>query len=138
MFSETNWLAVFITALSSMVIGFIWYNPKVFGTAWMKATGLTPDAAKKSNMAVIFGLSYLCSVVVCAFLSTWVHPDENYSPFVHGAYHGMMLSAFVAVPFVIQNALYETRGWKYTLINVSYTVVTMGVEGGILFLWPSA
>ncbi|MBL0317008.1 MAG: DUF1761 domain-containing protein [Flavobacteriales bacterium] len=137
MFSETNWLAVFVTALTSMIVGFIWYNPKVFGTAWMKATGLTMDDSKKSNMGLIFSLSYVCSVVVCAFLSTWVHPDDHLSPFMHGAFHGMMLSVFIAVPFVIQNALYETRGWKYALINASYTVVTTSIEGGILFSWPS-
>jgi hypothetical protein len=137
MFSETNWLAVFVTALTSMIVGFIWYNPKVFGTAWMKATGLTMDDSKKSNMGLIFSLSYVCSVVVCAYLSTWVHTDDHLSPFMHGAFHGMMLSVFIAVPFVIQNALYETRGWKYALINASYTIVTTSIEGGILFSWPS-
>ena len=32
-----------VAALVPLLIGSIWYNPKVFGTAWMKATGFTDD-----------------------------------------------------------------------------------------------
>ncbi len=56
-----NFLGIFIASLIPMVIGFIWYNPKVFGTAWMKATGMTPEKAKNSNMVVTFGLTFLFS-----------------------------------------------------------------------------
>jgi hypothetical protein len=34
-----NFLAVLVTALVPMVMGFIWYNPKVLGIAWMRAAG---------------------------------------------------------------------------------------------------
>ncbi|MGZ6415763.1 MAG: DUF1761 domain-containing protein, partial [Bacteroidia bacterium] len=44
-----------------MIMGFIWYNPKVFGKAWMAATGINEDKMKGSNMAVIFGLAFLFS-----------------------------------------------------------------------------
>lgn len=56
---ETNFLALLGAALVPMLIGFIWYNPKVFGNAWMAATGVTPENAKKTNMALLFGLSAL-------------------------------------------------------------------------------
>jgi len=38
-----NFLAVLVTALVPMAIGFIWYNPKVLGTVWQKETGLTDE-----------------------------------------------------------------------------------------------
>lgn len=136
MFEETNWISVFVAALTPLLIGFVWYNPKVFGTVWMKATKVEPDAAKTANMPVMFITTYLMSAVVCAFLSTWVHPDEHLSQFIHGAYHGLTLSAFVAIPYVVINALYEMRGIKYMLINGAYIAVTMSVEAGVLFIWP--
>jgi hypothetical protein len=58
---QPNFLILLLAALVPMVMGFIWYNPKVFGTAWMKAAGVNPDAKKGANMAVIFGLSFLFS-----------------------------------------------------------------------------
>lgn len=54
-----NFLAIFVAALVPLLVGFIWYNPKVFGTAWMRSIGVeNPDDMKAgANMAVVFGLS---------------------------------------------------------------------------------
>jgi len=46
-------------ALSTFVVGFVYYHPKVLGTAWMNAEGLTEEQLQKGNMAKIFGLSFL-------------------------------------------------------------------------------
>ena len=56
-----NFLILLLAALVPMVMGFIWYNPKVMGTAWMNATGLTDEKMKGANMPVIFGVSFLLS-----------------------------------------------------------------------------
>lgn len=57
---KVNFAIIALAALIPMVTGFIWYNPKTFGNAWMKATGITPDSAKGMNMALVFGLTYVC------------------------------------------------------------------------------
>ena len=44
---EINFLAVLVAALSSFVVGFVWYNPKVFGTIWMNEIGMTEEKAKQ-------------------------------------------------------------------------------------------
>ncbi len=59
-----NFVAVLIAALVPMALGFIWYNPKVFGTAWMNASGMTPEKGKNSNMAVVFGVSFVMSFLM--------------------------------------------------------------------------
>lgn len=61
---EINWLVQFIAALIPMLVGFIWYNPKVFGNAWMKATGLTEERLKTGNMPLIFGLSFALAILL--------------------------------------------------------------------------
>ncbi len=63
-----------IAALVPTLLGFIWYHPKVFGTAWMKAAGVTPESAKGMNMAVVFGVSLLLSFMLAAsLLSATIH-----------------------------------------------------------------
>ena len=52
-------LAVLVAALSSFVVGFVWYNLKIFGTIWMNETGMTEEKAKQGNMAKIFGLTFV-------------------------------------------------------------------------------
>ena len=67
-----NFIAVLIAAVVPMVMGFIWYNPKVFGTAWMAASGMTPEKAKQSNMAVVFGVSFIMSLMLAFFMQPMV------------------------------------------------------------------
>ncbi len=69
-----NMLAVVVAALVPMIMGFIWYNPKVFGKAWQVAAGVTDEKMKGANMAVIFGVSLVLSfLLACSLLSLTIH-----------------------------------------------------------------
>jgi hypothetical protein len=71
---ETKWLVVLGSALIPILVGFIWYNPKVFGNAWMQAAGLKEEDLKKSNMFLILGLALLFSVFLAGgLLSIVIH-----------------------------------------------------------------
>jgi hypothetical protein len=59
---KINFLVTLASALIPMVVGMIWYNRKVFGNAWMQATGMTDEKAKGANMPLIFGLTLLFSI----------------------------------------------------------------------------
>ncbi len=61
-----------ITALIPLVVGFLWYSPKTFGPAFLKATGLTPESGKTMNMPLVFGLTYLFSFFISFVLSSIV------------------------------------------------------------------
>ncbi|MFL5763516.1 MAG: DUF1761 domain-containing protein [Bacteroidia bacterium] len=61
---QPNFLIVLLAALVPMALGFIWYNPKVFGKAWMAAAEITEDKMKGANMAVIFIVSFLLSYLL--------------------------------------------------------------------------
>ncbi len=69
---EFNFLITALAALIPMILGFIWYNPKVFGTAWMNACGFTEEDLKGGNMALIFILSYIFSFFLAAMLTGMV------------------------------------------------------------------
>ncbi len=56
---EINFLALLAAAVSALIIGAIWYNPKVFGTAWMKAADMTEEKMQGANMAKIFILAFI-------------------------------------------------------------------------------
>ena len=72
-----------VAALVPLLIGSIWYNPKVFGTAWMKATGLTEEQLKGGNMILIFGITYIMSFMIAFILNFLViHQTGFYSVLV--------------------------------------------------------
>ncbi|OBQ51958.1 DUF1761 domain-containing protein [Tamlana sp. s12] len=159
--SYFNLLAMLVAAISALVIGFIWYHPKVFGTAWMRATGLTEADLKGGNMAKIFILalffafllsSALPGIVIhqvgalslvggdpsnalpsyAAFLSDY---GNAFRTFKHGALHGTLTGIFIALPILGTNALFERKGAKYIFINSGYWIVTLAIMGGIICAW---
>lgn len=76
-----NYFAILAAALVPMLLGFIWYHPKLFGTIWMQQTGMTEEKAKQGNMAVKLGLSFLFSVMIAFVLNGLAVHDT----FVQGA-----------------------------------------------------
>lgn len=79
-----NIIAVLVAALVPMAMGFIWYNPKVLGNAWMNSAGLTEEKLKGANMALIFGLSFLMSFLLSFFLQVVVIHQFHFSSMLYG------------------------------------------------------
>ena len=83
---KINWLVLLLASIIPMVIGFIWYHPKAFGTAWMKATGLDDDKMKGANMGMVFSLSFIFSFLIAISLEFIViHQNHIYSIFANDA-----------------------------------------------------
>jgi len=60
-----NLLAVLVAAVSTMVVGFLWYSPILFAKPWMREMGYDPDdKAKVQEMQKSAGLAYLGSFIV--------------------------------------------------------------------------
>ena len=142
---QINWIALVVAAILPLVTGFIWYHPKVLGTAWMKETGMTEEKAKTMNPGKTYGLAVLMAFILALFIWPMVflggappddlHGTEAFLTFKHGALHGSMLALFVVLPVFATNALFEMKSFKYVAINVGYWVVTMALMGGIINAW---
>lgn len=77
---KVNFVIILVAALVPMIIGFIWYNPRVFGNAWKDAAGVTDEKMKGSNMALIFGLSFVLSFLLAMSVQFMViHQYSIYS-----------------------------------------------------------
>jgi len=142
---DINWLALIAASILPLVTGFIWYNPKVFGTAWMKESGMTEEKAKSMNPAKTYGLAVVLAFLLAFFLWSLVMtgggpgmphgPEGEFMTFKHGAFHGALLAILVALPVLATNALFEMKSFKYMAINVGYWVLTMALMGGIINAW---
>jgi hypothetical protein len=160
---EFNFYAILVASLSSLVVGFVWYNPKVFGTIWMNETGMTEEKAQKGNMLKIFGLTFVYSLMLAFIMSALVvhqfgalgmigGPDfiatakpsyaafmadygDNFRTFKHGALHGFMSGLFLGLPIIAINGLFEQKSWKYIAITAGYWTVIMTIMGAIICGW---
>ncbi|GAA4150231.1 DUF1761 domain-containing protein [Chryseobacterium ginsenosidimutans] len=158
--TQINYWAIFVAALVPLIMGFIWYHPKVFGKAWMQEVGLTEEKMKGSMIGV-FVFSVILSGLMALFLQfVTIHQfgalgmvggDEMnandsyhafmkdygmaYRSFGHGALHSFMAGFLFVFPLTAINAMFERKSWKYTMINSAYWTVTITIMGGIICGW---
>ena len=52
-------LVYFLVALIPLIVGGLWYSPFLFAKPWMKLNGFTEESLRGTNMAVVFGLTYV-------------------------------------------------------------------------------
>ncbi len=67
-----NFIAIIVAALIHMIVGFIYYRKKVFGSAWMSVTGMKDEKAKKGNRPVTFIVSFLFSILLAIIINVIV------------------------------------------------------------------
>ncbi len=83
---ETKMWLSFITALIPMLVGFIWYNPRVFGKAWLKSIKSTADEMKGGKMWLTFSLCYLLGLMLSfAIMPIVIHQMHMLSIFANDA-----------------------------------------------------
>jgi hypothetical protein len=131
-FQNLNWLAIIVAAISAFVLGGLWYSPLMFVKRWMKETGITPDATKRTNMGKIFGLAFLLSLVASFFLAMFIGPNAGGA---FGALAGFMAGFGWVFTFIGISYLFESRTFAHFLINAMYSVVSLTIMGLIIGVW---
>lgn len=61
---DVNWMAAVAAAVAAFVLGGAWYSPALFGSAWMRASGITPERAATANMAKVFGVAFVWTLLL--------------------------------------------------------------------------
>lgn len=140
MIPEINYWAVLIATASSMVVGSIWYTPKVFGTRWARLAKVDMDRPGASAMLPIV------VTVIVSFVTAWVLAGAvaiawhfyGGSFLVSALVTGLLLWAgFTAARFITHDA-FEGRPGALTVMNVAHELVTIVVMALIIGVWPPA
>jgi hypothetical protein len=129
---EVNWLAVIAAAASAFVLGGLWYSKAMFLGAWQRASGLTDDQLQKGHPAVVFGGSFVLSLIAAAVFAMFLGPSPEVG-FATAAGFAAGL-CWVAASFGI-NYLFERKSLPLFFINGGYHTVQFTVYGLILGLW---
>jgi hypothetical protein len=132
-FAKINYLAVVAAALSTFLLGGIWYSPMLFGKAWTRANNFTDADLQTFSKARMFGWSFVFSLVMALNLAMFLGgPDTNLS---WGMTAGVLTGlGWVAMAIAIIG-VFENKSGTYILINGGYMTVAFTVMGAILGAW---
>ena len=125
-----NYWAVLVAALSSFLVGGLWYSPVLFGRIWNRENGGQPQAG---HPAKVFGISFAFSLLAAACFAKWLGPAPSLEAALQaGALAGF---GFVAASFGI-NYQFAQRSFTLWLIDGGYNTAQFLLFGLILSLWP--
>lgn len=132
---EVNYLAVFLAAASSMVVGSIWYAPKVFGNTWMKLAKIEPKKQMSTSDKLMFLWVFLLSLLTAYVLAHVSFLSNQY--FEHSFMQDALSTAFwVWLGFVVTRILthnmFDRRPGKLTLLAFGNEFVTIMLMGLII------
>ena len=137
-----NYWAVVVSAVASMVIGFLWYGP-LFGKAWSKLMGwgdMTPEKMKEMQKKAMSGYAIqfvgaLLMAYTLAHALIFASAYLNASGWSAGLMAGFWNWLGFVVPVTVGSMLWEGKPVKLWFLNAGYFLVNLLLMGVILALW---
>jgi hypothetical protein len=134
MVPEINWLAVLLAAVSSMVVGAVWYAMPVFGKKWMGLVGLTSENMRATAVLPLV-LTFIVSFFTAAVLAGSAAIAQH---FYQGDFllNAVLTAVILWIGFtaarLLTHDLFERRPGTLTAINMGHELVTVVVMGLII------
>jgi hypothetical protein len=130
-----NPLAVLLAAVSSFLLGGLWYSRALFGLLWQRENGHGQPHAEPQrgrHPARVFAVSFMFSLIAATLFGLWLGP----APPIQTALKAGALAGFgfVAASFGI-NYQFAQRSFKLWLIDGGYHGLQFVLFGLILGLW---
>jgi hypothetical protein len=133
---EVNYWAVLLAAVSSMVVGSIWYAKPVFGSTWQKLVGLK-DSDMNKGAGYALGLAFALSIITAYVIAHVAYLSNHFfgNSFIQDAVTTSfwLWLGLTAARFATHDA-FEHRRKKLTTMNIGNEFVTIVVMGLVIGL----
>lgn len=136
-FTDLNYWAIIVASISNMILGMIWYNPSVFGSAWMRMSGIkmpSKEEMKNMNMSGYYFAAFIGALVTGTILAHFISWTGAAS-----IVDGLVLSSIIWVGFIatslLAGVLWEGKPIALYFLNSLYYLVAYAIMSVILVLW---
>lgn len=136
MIPDVNYWAVVVATLSTLVVGSIWYTPKVFGTYWMRVARVDREAADQR------GIWPILVTVAVSFITAWVlagaisiaHEFYDGTFLVDALVTGVLLWAGFTGARIVTHDAFEGRPAGLTALTLGHELITVLVMSLVIGL----
>jgi len=143
MHGDVNFLAVGAATLAGMAVGFLWFNPRLFGNSWFRIIGIDPTdrvrIAKMQKDTGPFFLLILIGVFLSAYMLARFIGILGWGTLIGGMRLGFYVWVGFMLPVVIGFAIFGGKNrslmWTTMLILGGHYLAGMLVMGAILGAW---
>lgn len=129
---DVDMVAVLLATAAFFIFGALWYGV-LLGKVWQKAAGLSDEAVRSGNPAVIFALCFAFELLIVLVLDHSVARSGASDRAI------MMMAvgfgAAVMVPAVGINYLFQRRSGTLFAIDAAHFIIGMAIVGAVLIAW---
>ena len=126
-------LPIVAAALSTFLLGGLWYSPLLFGKTWLRENKFTDADANQISKARAFGGSAVFALIMSANLAMFLADEKT--TLVWGICAGALAGVGWVAAAIAIIGLFENKSWTYIGINAGYQIVAFIVMGAILGGW---
>ena len=109
-----NYWAVLLAAVSSFLLGGLWYSKALFGGVWNRENGSVP---KQGHPAKVFGVSFAFSLLAAFLFAYWLGPGPGLSKALEA---GLIVGFGFAASSLAINYQFAQRTFTLWLIDGGY------------------
>ena len=132
--THLNYLAVAVSAVVYFAIGAIYFNPKVFGTTWMKGHALSPPTEEeKKGMGKLMAVTFVYCVISCIGIGCLVQIIQPGNSMV-GAKIGLLAGGFASVGIAVSH-MYTRKSFTLAIIDSGYHLLGSIIAAVIQTMW---
>ncbi|TAE36833.1 MAG: DUF1761 domain-containing protein [Runella slithyformis] len=130
---QINYLAVLVAAVSTFILGAIWYLS--FSGPWMELTGLTEEKISASGGDMSAMIISFITYLLAAYAMALLFKSMNISTLKTGAMTGALIGAFLIGGNIFTNNAYEMKSIGLSVLNAGFSTVSCTAMGAILGAW---
>lgn len=127
--SNLNWWAIIVAWVMHVVVSLVWYQPFLFGKAWVKLTGKDMSPAKQwfpAGLVAHFAAVFALAVILKTAIVTSILEGILWALLVSICFIGAMLAG---------ELVWEKIPFRLFLIRLGDQVLTLILAAIILILW---
>ena len=118
--------AVLASGISAVLLGYIWYHPKVFGIAWMNMSGMTPEMQERGKKRMPFmAVIALLAAMLVAYVMSYVSAAWGFFDWRGALQLGFWCWAGFIAPILLGSVLWEQKPFRLYLINALYWLLVL-------------
>lgn len=132
---EVTFVPILVAAIVNVVLGMVWFHPKVFGDSWARAAGLNSSTMEdgKKKMPMMAFVAFLAAMVV-AYVMNHFGIAWGVFDWIGGVELGIWTWLGFTAPVLLGSVLWEMKPMKYYAITSGYWLVSFVVMAVILVL----
>jgi Protein of unknown function (DUF1761) len=128
-----NIWAVLVAAVSSFLLGGLWYSPILFHKLWNREAGRGEHPEKMQHAGRVFGVAFVFALISAWVFAWWLGPDPELRD---ALIKGLAAGAGIAGASFGINYQFAGRSFLLWAIDAGYHTAQFVLFGSVLALWP--